>query len=57
LLLTACAHHQQAQLPAPVAGKPITTEADAIAVVLADIHGHGGDPAERNVEEQIESIL
>jgi hypothetical protein len=27
-----------------VAGKPITTEADAIAVVLADIQRRGGDP-------------
>ena len=44
LLLSGCAHQQNAHLPAPVASKPITTEADAIAVILADIQGRGGDP-------------
>ena len=44
LLLAACAPRPSAQPPAPVVGKPVTTEADAIAVVLADIQRHGADP-------------
>jgi len=43
LFLSACARQQHTQLPASVAGKQITTEADAIAVVLADIQRRGGD--------------
>lgn len=49
LLLSACARQQQVQ-PAPVqpappvAGKQVFIQADAIAVVLADIQRRGGDP-------------
>jgi hypothetical protein len=41
LLLSACAHPQRPQLSVP---KQVNTEADAIAVVLADIQRRGGDP-------------
>ena len=47
LLITGCAPRQDAQPPTsstPPASKPVSTEADAIAVVLADIQRRGGDP-------------
>ena len=44
LLVPACARQRQAQLPAPSLSKQVTTEADAIAVVLADIQRRGADP-------------
>jgi hypothetical protein len=44
LLLTACAHYPPTQPPTPVAITQVTTEADAIAVVLAEIQRRGGDP-------------
>ena len=43
LLLAACSRQEHKQPPAPVS-KQITTETDAITVVLADIQRHGGDP-------------
>jgi len=43
-LLAGCAGQRQAQPASPVVGKDATTQADAIAVVLADIQRRGGDP-------------
>ena len=47
LLVAGCAHRQDAQPPTsstPPVSKQVSTEADAIAVVLADIQRRGGDP-------------
>ena len=43
LLLAACVQ-RQAQLPSLPVSKEITSEADAVAVVLADIQHRGADP-------------
>src|SRR4051812_24869617 len=43
-LLSACARQQHPQPVLPLVSKQVTTEADAIAIVLADIQRHGGDP-------------
>jgi len=42
LLLSACADQRQA--PAPPISRQVSTAADAIAIVLADIQQRGGDP-------------
>jgi hypothetical protein len=44
LFITACAPQQRAQPPAPVIGRQVDTEAEAVAVVLADVQCRGGDP-------------
>lgn len=44
LLFVACARQQSTQPPAATAVQQVSTEADAIAVVLADIQRRGGDP-------------
>jgi len=47
LLVAGCAPRQDALPPTsspPTASKQVSTEADAIAVVLADIQRRGGDP-------------
>jgi len=44
LLLGGCASPQHALAPSPVPAKQVTTEADAIGVVLADFQRRGGDP-------------
>ena len=44
LLFVACARQQSTQPPAATVVQHVSTEADAIAVVLADIQRHGGDP-------------
>jgi len=43
-LLAGCARERQAQPPPSVVSMQVTTEAEAIAVVLADIQRRGGDP-------------
>ena len=44
LMLVACARQQHAHPLAPVVAKEVTTEADAIDVVLAAIQRRGADP-------------
>jgi hypothetical protein len=43
-LLAGCARQQVAQGPTGVVSRHITTEAEAIGVVVADIQRRGGDP-------------
>lgn len=49
LLVTACARIQQAEPTSPAAGRPVTTEADAVAVVVADIQRRGGNPRREEI--------
>lgn len=44
LLLVGCAHRHETKSLAPAVGEKVSTGADAIAVVLADIQRRGGDP-------------